>query len=125
MPIKPVRIEAFWYTPRSERNEEEQPVADATQFQLKPLSGIELQDVYVDTKTDPEGNVIFSSNALKAALSKGFVGWKNFGDEQGEVAFNPRANGANLQYLDFTLATELAVAVLESSQVREDGRKKS
>lgn len=124
MPIEPLHIEPFWYTPRSERDEDGKPVEGATEFQLRPLTGYELQDVYLNAKPGEDGHVVFSGAALKSALLAGLTGWKNFGNGS-PLDFNRRQPVKNLEFLDFTLTTELAAQVLEASTLTENGRKKS
>lgn len=124
MPIEPVHLEPFWYTPKSERDESDQPIEGATQFQIRPLTGFELQDVYLHTRPGEDGNVVFTGQALKSALSAGLTGWKNFGNGV-PLDFNRHNPVKNLEVLDFTLTTELAAQVLEASSLTENGRKKS
>lgn len=109
-------LKAEWYTPMAERGER-----DATEFLLRPLSGVELFEVelYRDENNQPA----VTERGGRALLKYGLQGWKNFNDDAGPVEFNKDRPETNLDRLPGPIASELAVELWVRSRLTDEQRK--
>ena len=99
------KIAADWYTPESEREEE-----NPTRFKIQPLNGLQHMEVLND---------LYKSGPFNA-LRYGLVGWENFSDENGkEIKFSAK----NIERIPPLLLSELSTEIVNRSELGEDATK--
>jgi len=105
-----------WYIPRAERGK-----ADAAEFLIRPLSGIERFEV--ELRRDENGNPALTERGGRAVLKYGLQGWKNISDKAGVVEFHAGDLEGNLSRLDLDITAELASEIWIRSSLTEEQRK--
>ena len=99
---------------------------DGTDWLLKPLTGLEMEEVREGISINDDGSVTVNSKGCRAALYHGLKGWRNFPDEEGEeVPFSASAQLQNLERIPFELVQTLAMSILARSYVGDEDTKKS
>ena len=102
-----------WYTPESEKGE-----SNPTQFHVQPLSVEQFETVIA---VDRRGRLIVPASNYATVLEFGVIGWRNFTDEKGDVAFSR----ANLSRIPTSVRMELATYITDLSLLREEEVKNS
>lgn len=98
---------------------------DDTDWLLKPLTGLEMEEVREGIKVNDDGTVTVNAKGCRAALYHGLKGWRNFPDESGvDVPFG-NAQLQNLDLVPFELIQTLAASILARSYLGDDDAKKS
>lgn len=113
MSIKPREdFTAEWYTPASEKDEEE-----PTRFKLKPLNSVQT-DYALDGATYGEkGELIdLSPKGKITALGAGLVDWENF---------DCKFKVTNIHKIPWVIRQELAMEIITNSVISEDDSKNS
>lgn len=119
MPTALSRLEPTWYILESEREDK-----NATEFSLKPLSGLEFMRVAELVKVNREGGVELNAVACDEILRWGLKGWRRFFDEEGAPVPFSKTFDTNISRLPNSAITELAWEVLLRSQLSEAAKKK-
>src|SRR5579885_496578 len=105
-----------WYTLVEDRG-----TALPSQFQIRQLDGVEMQSVCWSKNARGEWDL--DADSCRHALLCGLLGWRDFRDEEGEIAFNRQEPEKNLEYLTTQQVAELAVEIVVSSTLTEEQRK--
>ena len=118
MPIKTkATITPYWYTPKQEEG-----VVNGTRFQLKPLTGVEFQDV--ELHKDASGQWRAQARSVYSVLDHALVGWDNVLDDAGQRVEFDRFNKKDcIDKLPAEVVSELFADVLIKSRVSEDQEK--
>lgn len=118
MPIKAkATITPYWYTPKQEEG-----ITNGSRFQLKPLNGVEFQDV--ELHKDAGGQWRAQARSVYAVLEHALTGWDNVLDESGKhLEFDRFNKRASIDALPAEIISELFAEVLIKSRVSEDQEK--
>ena len=107
-------IKADWYTPESERDEEE---TKRTRFKLQPLDGTQYLDVMAQVNTTPNGDIQMSGYGLRMAAKWGVVGWENFADP--ETGKEMKFNAFTVARIPPVILKELVSEIMDRSELGE------
>lgn len=105
-----VDLTPFSYTLKSEEGK-----ANATVFELRPLSGLELLDI-MDAAEHGRRAVFYTG------LKYGLLGWKNVKGKEGDVKFSDDME-ENIGRLNVPTITELYLEIKRRSELSEDEKK--
>jgi len=106
----------FWHVPEGQGDNDA-----PTEFNLKPLDGMQHAEVYAECKI-ADGMVTLSSSAIQLCLKYGLVGWKNFNDDEGQpIGFSRN----NIRTVPGDTLLELATRVFNSSYLTAGQEKNS
>ena len=106
-----------WYTPESEKDQ-----AQPTRFNLRGLTGIDRHEVFLHVSLLSETKYSIDRKGAEACLHRGLVGWENFADQAGPIAFNGDMT-TNIARLDQHLVSELVDAIMERTEITEAEKK--
>lgn len=106
-----------WYVPKSEEGKE-----SPTRFKLRGLTGMEFLAVHENAK-ERNGGYVLGTDAQKAALKYGLVGWEGLNDDKGPVEFS-RIQDDNLARIPFDVIRELTNEVLARTELSGEDEKK-
>lgn len=98
---------------------------DDTDWLLKPLTGLEMEEVREGITVNDDGSVTVGAKGCRAALYHGLKGWRNFPDESGAEEPFSTAQLQNLDRVPFELVQTLVTLILARSYLGDDDAKKS
>lgn len=107
-------ITPFWWSP--ETPDQVPPPPETTQFHICGLTGIQ----YIDANSEmrfTEGRVITSAAGVRKVLKFCLLGWRNFRNSAGEVAFSDSNMEENIAQMPAQLLTQVVTRIFEASDL--------
>lgn len=98
---------------------------DGTDWLLKPLTGLEMEEVREGIKVEDDGSVTIGAKGCRAALYYGLKNWRKFTDASGSEVQFVSSHIQNLDRIPFELVQTLARTIIDRSFIAEDDVKKS
>lgn len=108
----------YWYTPKDEKGS-----ANPTRFKLRPLDGLESQDI--ELHKDDRGGFHTNATSARAVLGHAVQDWENMLDPAtGEpLKFNVQDKAESLRLLPNEIVSELFWEVFFKSSLSEEQEK--
>lgn len=99
----------------------ELPEPERTKFRLRGLNGSEFGHIAPELLLDDSTLAGCTGKGLDMALRYGLLGWENFENDKGAVAFHPH----NFALIEHSVRAELAMQVIAASYVHKAEKKTS